>query len=480
MVRKRHIVTLLSALLCTLQAAPDGTGKVTHVYATYGLYEIRLENRVTQVGARHAVRRKGQLIGYLTVVRMRGGNSVCKLDKDNSPGVPRVGDDVGAAVIPKKPVHPTNPKPPADPTILPTAKTKPVVSPAPEPKSQLSPPELFALKIEPLLASRCYKCHGPAKQKGKLNLVQQSGAGDIRGILQVINPDNAADSDLLASLTDSDDPMPPKGPLLKPAEIGAIRRWIAAGAPPPPTVLAVPKASPGSAYSGTLHHFYPGGPRKTLTQLHNDRRNGVVIEWYPNGRKKAESQYIKGQLHGASAYWYKDGQLQYQATYQQGRLQGRASDWWPNGKPGSEEHYQAGRKHGLWKSWWPNGKLAEEKLWQNDVLVRTAKWNKDGNLRLPDLPQTDNDLALLTPKPAAFAKRVPWTISGNRNAIDKIYPGKPVNIIRAVFGIPHKSTPEAWIYNDLKITNPNTNRKFSRVRFEFKNGRVSRVTVFNN
>ena len=46
--------------------------------------------------------------------------------------------------------------------------------------------------------------------------------------------------------------------------------------------------------------------------------------------------------------------------------------------------------------------------------------------------------------------------------------------------MPDQSTPEAWIYNDLKITNPNTKRKFSRVRFEFKNGRVSRVTVFNN
>ena len=112
--------------------------------------------------------------------------------------------------------------------------------------------------------------------------------------------------------------------------------------------------------------------------------------------------------------------------------------------------------------------------------MRTTKWDKDGNLRLPDFPRTNNDLAVLTPKPRTVAKRVPWTIGGVRNAIDKIYPGKSVKIIRAVFGMPDQSTPEAWIYNDLKITNPNTKRKFSRVRFEFKNGRVSRVTVFNN
>jgi len=233
-------------------------------------------------------------------------------------------------------------------------------------------------------------------------------------------------------------------------------------------------------FTGRIIATYPTSEKKSETNYSNGRQHGQTIHWYRNGKRQSQFQYANGQLHGRGAYWYEDGQLQYQASYQQGVLHGRANDWWPNGKPGSEEHYQAGRKHGLWKSWWPNGKRAEEQLWQNGVLVRTIRWDKDGSLRLPDLSQAENDLTLLTPKAATVGKQVPWTIGGDRNAIDKIYPGKPAKTIRAVFGKPVQSTPEAWIYNDLKITNPKTNRKFSRVRFEFKNGRVSRVTVFNN
>jgi len=233
-------------------------------------------------------------------------------------------------------------------------------------------------------------------------------------------------------------------------------------------------------FTGRIFATYPTSERKSETNYLDGRQHGLATHWYRNGKRQSQFLYANGQLHGKGAYWYEDGQLQYQASSQLGVLHGRVDDWWPNGKPGSEEHYQAGRKHGLWKSWWPNGKRAEEKLWQNGVLVRTTQWDKDGNLRLPDLSQTDNDLALLTPKPVTVAKRVPWTIGNGRNAIDKIYPGKPVKTIRAVFGKPDQSTPEAWIYGNLKITNPKTKRKFSRVRFEFKNGRVNRVSVFSN
>ena len=233
-------------------------------------------------------------------------------------------------------------------------------------------------------------------------------------------------------------------------------------------------------FTGRIFAAYPTSEKKSETNYLSGRQHGLTIHWYRNGKRQSQFQYAGGKLNGMGAYWYEDGQLQYQASYQQGVLHGRADDWWPNGKPGSEEHYLAGRKHGLWKSWWPDGKRAEEKLWQNGALMRTTKWDKDGNLRLPDLSQTENDLALLTPKPMTVAKRVPWTIGDGRNAIDKIYPGKPVKTIRTVFGKPDQSTPEAWIYNDLKITNPKTKRKFSRVRFEFKNGRVNRVSVFSN
>ncbi len=238
--------------------------------------------------------------------------------------------------------------------------------------------------------------------------------------------------------------------------------------------------SSSKPFTGTDALNFPTGEKKSAINYLNGRHHGQAAHWYRNGNRQSQFQYANGQLHGISTYWYEDGQLQYQATHQQGRPHGRAVDWWPNGKPSSEEHYQNGRKHGLWRAWWPDGKRSEESLWQNGVRVRVTRWDKDGDLRLPELARPDSDLALLTPNPAAFAKRVPWTIGGARNAIDKIYPGKPVNIVRAVFGMPDEATPEAWIYRGLKITNPTTKREFSRVRFEFKNGQVIKVTVFNN
>ena len=486
MAKGKHIAVLFGALLCLGQAAPENPGRLTRIYSNLGLYEINLGSGATQAGARHAIRRDGKLIGHLVVVRLRGGQAVCKLDKTTSTGEPKVGDLIGKALpskaAPPKSSPPSKPKPPpvsTHPKAKPQPKPNPKSTPA-SPKPKVNGPELFALTVEPLLSARCYECHGPGKQKGKLNLLEQFGAGPIRGILQVVNLDTPGDSVLIDRLTDPDDPMPPEGPMLKPAEVSAIRQWIAAGAPPPPAVLTVPKGQPGPNYTGTVHQFYPGGPRRSLVQFNKGARNGRVMEWYANGFKKNEFNYLNGQLHGLGRYWYENGVLQYQANYSQGRLNGRFADWWPNGQISSEEFYQMGQKSGRWRAWWPNGKPSEEKIWRNGVLSGVVKWDKDGGVRLPDLGPVNNDLALLTPKPASFAQNVPWTVSGPRNAIDKIYPGKPVSLIRAVFGAPDASTPEAWTYRKLKITNPKTNREFTRVRFEFKNGAVSRVIVFNN
>jgi mono/diheme cytochrome c family protein len=91
----------------------------------------------------------------------------------------------------------------------------------------------FSREIQPLLAKRCFACHGPDTQEGGLRLDGQAASraaldSDDRAIV----PGDPAASALLARIT-SDDPelrMPPEGTRLSATQVDALRRWIAEGA----------------------------------------------------------------------------------------------------------------------------------------------------------------------------------------------------------------------------------------------------------
>jgi len=89
--------------------------------------------------------------------------------------------------------------------------------------------------IKPVLKARCYACHGALKQKAGLRV--DSAANIRKGAKgeDVLSIGKPGGSELLARLTaeDANERMPPEGAPLKPAEIAAIREWIAAGAPVP-------------------------------------------------------------------------------------------------------------------------------------------------------------------------------------------------------------------------------------------------------
>ncbi|MEZ5299435.1 MAG: PSD1 and planctomycete cytochrome C domain-containing protein [Verrucomicrobiales bacterium] len=99
--------------------------------------------------------------------------------------------------------------------------------------------QLFALKVKPLLAQKCFSCHGddPAKIKGELDLTTREGA--LRGgesSASVLVPGDAKRSLLYVSVTweDPDYEMPPKkNDRLTRDEQWAIFDWINAGAPWP-------------------------------------------------------------------------------------------------------------------------------------------------------------------------------------------------------------------------------------------------------
>jgi hypothetical protein len=88
----------------------------------------------------------------------------------------------------------------------------------------------FARDIEPLLAKRCYVCHGTQQQMSGLRLDQKDAAlkGGASGV--DIRPGKSADSRLIRLVAGLEKkPMPPVGARLTAEEVGLLRAWIDQG-----------------------------------------------------------------------------------------------------------------------------------------------------------------------------------------------------------------------------------------------------------
>ena len=91
----------------------------------------------------------------------------------------------------------------------------------------------FSRDIQPLLAKRCFACHGPDTQEAGLRFDDQTAAiRELDSGLRAIVPGDPVASEMLARLrsTDPDLQMPPEGQRLSTAEVAAITAWIEAGA----------------------------------------------------------------------------------------------------------------------------------------------------------------------------------------------------------------------------------------------------------
>ncbi|HVW36626.1 MAG TPA: c-type cytochrome domain-containing protein, partial [Pirellulales bacterium] len=91
----------------------------------------------------------------------------------------------------------------------------------------------FNRDIQPLLAQRCYRCHGPDKAEGGLKLNERDRAlAELDSGQHAIVAGKPEESELLRRVESEDESsrMPPEGKPLKPVEIALLRSWIAAGA----------------------------------------------------------------------------------------------------------------------------------------------------------------------------------------------------------------------------------------------------------
>ena len=132
---------------------------------------------------------------------------------------------------------------------------------APLADSEAAAPD-FEKEILPVLANRCFECHGPEKQKAGLRLDSRAAllkGGDFGA---AVVPGDAAGSHLIEviSSTDDDVKMPPKGERLSAAEIETFKKWIAQGAVWPGQMDAIAEEKISSSHwsfqplSGTFAH----------------------------------------------------------------------------------------------------------------------------------------------------------------------------------------------------------------------------------
>ena len=104
---------------------------------------------------------------------------------------------------------------------------------------------MFAQEIRPILAARCYSCHGPDVQQDGLRL--DSLAAVLKGSDNgpIVAPGHADQSRLIRRLSAIERPqMPYGGPPLSDDQIGQIRAWINLGAPGPDSTEPVVAVHP--------------------------------------------------------------------------------------------------------------------------------------------------------------------------------------------------------------------------------------------
>jgi hypothetical protein len=91
----------------------------------------------------------------------------------------------------------------------------------------------FSRDVKPLLARRCFACHGPSDAEGGLQLHQSETAlVELDSGALAIVPGSPDESELIVRVTAEDEymRMPPEGEPLTADEIGLLRDWITQGA----------------------------------------------------------------------------------------------------------------------------------------------------------------------------------------------------------------------------------------------------------
>ena len=89
----------------------------------------------------------------------------------------------------------------------------------------------FDRDVKPILASKCFQCHGPAMKLAKLDLASREGMlrGGERG--PALIPGDSSKSPLYLRVAGLEKPAMPMGGKISPAEVDILKRWVEENAP---------------------------------------------------------------------------------------------------------------------------------------------------------------------------------------------------------------------------------------------------------
>ncbi len=112
---------------------------------------------------------------------------------------------------------------------------------SPEARNQRE--QFYVEKVQPVFSTKCYSCHGPDKQKGRLRLDLEAailkGGTSGKPAVKPGDPMHSVMVRLLLLPPAHDDVMPPDGKTpLTPEELGNVLQWIRDGAAFPKTPVA--------------------------------------------------------------------------------------------------------------------------------------------------------------------------------------------------------------------------------------------------
>lgn len=124
----------------------------------------------------------------------------------------------------------------------------------------------YARDVQPLLARKCYACHGPDKAEGDFALHEPEKAiGELASGTIAIAPGNPGESEMIARIKETEPflRMPPEEhDPLTPSEIAILEEWVDQGAKfdkhwafKPLEPVAVPPAISGSASDNPIDRF---------------------------------------------------------------------------------------------------------------------------------------------------------------------------------------------------------------------------------
>jgi len=139
----------------------------------------------------------------------------------------------------------------------------------------------FEDHVQPILRTRCGKCHNASKKSGDLDLSNYTNLMLGGGSGEVIERGSAADSYLYLLITHESEPfMPPKSEKIPEAELTTIHDWIEAGAPENSgskvMVKKKPKISMATTNAGERPEVAPLSARLSLQPTLRTTRTGAV------------------------------------------------------------------------------------------------------------------------------------------------------------------------------------------------------------